>query len=418
MIKFNQEKEASKEIMQAMKSGDESVIQQAWANFHNSIAQQVIEDFREVQESQDATILMQRGYRQLTSKEKSWYNKLINAMSGSDWKQKFTSIIGTDNEEDLMPGTIIEDVYRDLVEEHPLLSKVNFQYTGYITKWILNDHTVQTAVWGEITDAISKEITSAFRVVDVNQNKLSAYAFIELGMLDLGPTFLDGYIRTVLKEALALGLETGIVKGTGLKEPAGLIRDIQESSFTGGTGYKEKTPVAVTSFSPAEYGALVAKMAKTEKGRTRKIAKVYLLCNQEDYLTKIMPATTVMTAQGTYANNLFPFPTEVIISNVLDSGKAVLALLDEYNAFAGGQKNGVIEYSDEFKFLDDVRYFKIKQYATGKAFDNNCSVYLDIANIEPAYITVNAKSDVSGAVTVSGEVTTNTPALESDVPEL
>lgn len=404
MIKFNQEKEASKAIMDAMKSGDENAIQQAWAGFHNSIAQQVIEDFREVQESQDAEILAQRGYRQLTSKETKWYQKLINAMSGNDWKQKFTTIIGTDNEDDLMPETIIEDVYRHLVDEHPLLSKINFQYTGYITKWIVNDHTVQTAVWGEITDAISKEITSAFKVIDVNQNKLSAYAFIENGMLDLGPTFLDGYIRTCLTEALALGLETGIISGTGLKEPAGLTRDIQDSSFTGGTGYREKTAVSVTSFAPAEYGALVAKMAKTEKGRPRKINKVTLICNQNDYLTKIMPATTVLTAQGTYANNLFPFPTEVIISNVLADGKAVLALLDEYSAFAGGRRNGVIEYSDEFKFLDDVRYFKIKQYATGKAFDNTCSVYLDISALTPAYITV--KNLTEGSVTVSGEVTT------------
>ena len=266
---------------------------------------------------------------------------------------------------------------------------MSFQYVGYITKWILNDHTTQRAVWGQITDTITKEITSSFRIVDVNQNKLSAYAFIERGMLDLGPTFLDGYIRTVLKEALYDGLEYGIVMGTGHNEPIGLIRDIHEGvSVNSSTGYPAKTKEKVTSFAPKEYGALVAKMSETEKGKKRKIGTVTLICNQTDYLTKVMPATTVLNANGTYVNDLFPFPTDVVVSNVLNDGDAVLAILPEYNMLAGGNREGVIEYSDEFKFLEDTRYFKIKQYATGRAFDNTSALYLDISKLEPGYITV------------------------------
>lgn len=390
-IQFAREKEASKVLMEAMKSGDETQIQQAWAGFHDSVAQQVISDFKEYQETNDKAILAQRGYRVLTSQETKWYNKLINALSGADWKQKFTSIIGGENEDDLMPTTIIEDVYKNLQEDHALLSRINFQYTGYITKWILHDHTVQTAVWGQITDAIAKEITSAFQVVSVNQNKLSAYAVIELSMLELGPTFLDGYIRAVLKEALAGGLEYGIIKGNGNNEPIGLVRDIHKGVAVS-EGYPEKTASygkhTVTSFAPAEYGKLLANMAKTEKGNTRKFTQVQLIVNQTDYLTKIMPATTVLSMQGTYARDLFPFPTEVIVSNALNDGEAVLCLLDEYSLFAGGQKNGTIEYSDEFKFLDDQRYFKIKQHATGRAFDNTSALLLDISGLEPAYITV------------------------------
>lgn len=390
-IQFAREKEASKALMEAYQSGDEAQLQQAWAGFHDSVAQQVIADFKEYQETNDKAILAQRGYRQLTSKETKWYNKLIDALSGADWKQKFTSIIGGENEEDLMPTTIIEDVYKNLQEDHPLLSRINFQYTGYITKWILHDHTVQTAVWGTITEAIAKEITSAFQVVSVNQNKLSAYAVIELSMLELGPTFLDGYIRAVLKEALAGGLEYGIIKGTGNNEPVGLVRDIHKGvAFS--EGYPEKDAsngkFTVTSFAPAEYGKLLANLAKTEKKNTRKFTQVQLIVNQTDYLTKIMPATTVLSTQGTYARDLFPFPTEVIISNALNDGEAVLCLLDEYSLFAGGQKNGTIEYSDEFKFLDDQRYFKIKQHATGRAFDNTSALLLDISGLEPAYITV------------------------------
>lgn len=389
MKKFAEEKQSINEIVAAMKSGDEAALQTAWANFHESIAAEVKKDFEELQDTHDSAVLAQRGYRQLTSGEKKWYQKVIEALKSPNPKQAFTAIIGSENEEDLMPTTIIEDVYKNLKEEYPLLKAINFQHVGYITKWILNDHSAQSAVWGTITAEIVKEITSSFKTVDINQNKLSAYAIIELGMLDLGPVFLDGYIRTVLAEAIMSGLELAIIGGSGKDEPIGLIKDIHEGvSYSSTTGYPDKTPEKVTDFTPATYGALVAKMATTEAGKKRKFNKVALVCNMTDYLTKVMPATTVLNANGTYVNNLFPFATDVFVSNAIDDGKAVMFLPEEYFLGMGGTKNGVIEYSDEYKFLEDQRVFKIKQYGAGRAFDNTSALYLDISDLEPAYITV------------------------------
>ena len=398
MRKFANEKECVNKIVAAMKSGDEKAQKEAWAALHNSIADQVKADFSEIQESHDAAVLAQRGYRQLTSKEQKWYEKVIDAMRSANPKQAFTAIIGSENEEDLMPTTIIEDVYKNLQEEHPLLKAINFQYVGYITKWILNDHSAQNAVWGQITDEIVKEITSSFKVVDVDQNKLSAYAIVELGMLDLGPTFLDGYVRAVLSEAIMAGLEAAIVSGTGVKEPVGLIRDIHEGvSYSSTTGYPVKAAVAVPDFTPATYGGLVAQLATTESGKKRKFTSVGMIVNQTDYLTKVMPATTVLNANGTYVNNLFPFPTTVYVSNAVEDGKAVLFLEGEYFMGMGGSKNGVIEYSDEYKFLEDQRVFKVKQYGAGRAFDNTSALYLDISGLSPAYITVRNLEEVQTA---------------------
>lgn len=389
MITFANEKKAVEAIVQAMKSGDETAIQQAWEQFHNSIADQITADFEEVKASNDAAILAQRGYRQLTSKETKWYEKVIEALKSDNPKQAFTSILGGDTEDSLMPTTIIEDVFKDLEDEHPILKAINFQYVGYLTKWVLNDHTVQKAVWGQITDEIVKEITSAFKVEDIKQSKLSAFAIIEKGMIDLGPTFLDAYIRRCLAEAIACGLEDAIINGNGVNKPIGLTRNIGKGvSYNTETGYPVKNKEKVTDFTPANYGALVNKLVKTEGGKDRKFGKVWLICNQSDYLTKIMPATTVLNTTGSYVNNLFPFPTEVIISNELATGDAVLCLLDEYFLGVGGEKNGVIEYSDEYKFFEDQRAFKIKQYAAGKATDNTAALYLDIADVNPAYITV------------------------------
>lgn len=385
-MRFSHETE-SKEMLAAMKSGNDEQIVKAWQGICTSIAAQIKADAAEFQDTQDSAALMQRGYRVLTSNEKKFYNKLIEAGKAANPKQAFTTILGTDNEEDLMPTTIVEDVYKNLKDEYPLLKAINFQHTGFNTKWILNDHAVQTAVWGDITEEIVKEITSAFKVVNINQFKLSAYVIIEVGMLDLGATFLDGYIRAVLAEAMMSGLETAIVGGNGLKQPIGLIKNLN-GDVSQTTGYPDKEAIVVKSFSAKEYGSLVAKLAETENGKKRKFGSVNLICNMTDYLTKVMPATTLLNANGHYVNNVFPFATNVIVSNAVDDGKAVMFIDGEYFLGAGGGKNGVIEYSDEYKFLEDQRVFKVKQYATGRAFDNTSALYLDISGLEEAYITV------------------------------
>lgn len=422
-ISFDKEQKAGMAIVQAMKTGDDDKMAKAWADFHASIADQIMDDYAAVQTSNDSKILAQRGFRQLTSKETGFYQALIGALKSPNPQQAFISLIdstsdnpasGTDTS-GIMPETIIEDVYRNLQETHPLLSKVGMQYVGYSTKWVVNDATVTKATWGNITDAIAAEIKGAIKVIDVHQNKLSAYCFIEKGMLDLGPTFLDGYIRAILREALAAGLELAIVDGNGVDQPIGLNRDIHNGvTYNTSSGYPKKTSgqglYTVTSFEPADYGALVSHLAKTEKGNNRNFQSVALVCNLVDYLTKVMPATTVKDANGEYVRDVFPFPTEVIISNACDTGEAIMFLPDEYKLFAGGQRGNVIEYSDDYKFVEDMRYFKVKQYATGRAFDNTSAILLDISNLEPLYMTVKVADGSTITTTVDGKVQTEPSA--------
>ena len=388
MIKFDN-KQHHNDIVEALKAGDEQKLGTALESFAESVRERVLADAAEIRESNDAAVLAQRGYRQLTAKETKWYQKAIAALKSENPKQAFTAIIGSDNEEDLMPTTIIEDVYRNLRENHPILGAINFQYVGYMTKWVLNDHSVQKAVWGPINSEIVKEITSAFKTIDITQSKLSAYAVIENDMLDLGPTFLDGYIRTCLEEALAAGLVHGVIDGTGKNEPIGLTRDIHEGvEVSSSTGYPRKSAETVIDFTPKNYGALVAKMATNEAGKPKSFAEVALVCNLTDYLTKVMPASTVLTPNGTYARDVFPFPTKVYVDNAITTGEAVLFIPNEYTALMGGAKKGVIEVSEEYKFLEDQTAFKIKQHGTGRALDNTSALLLDISGLEPAYITI------------------------------
>lgn len=385
------QKEAINAMQSALMSGDEEAGKQAWQQFLDSVVQTVKEDY-EMFET-DKRVLVQRGYRQLTKKEEEFYQKMIKAGKSADPKQEFTDLLST---ESAMPETIIEDVYRELTEQHPLLSRIKFQNVKYLTRWILNDHSKQSAAWGDINSEIAKEITSSFKTIDVNVCKLSAFAVIPKDMLDLGPIFLDNYIRTILREALYCALEKAVLKGSGKSEPTGLNRDIHKGvDFNSETGYPKKTAIKITSFLPKEYGGVLARLAVTETGRMRTFDRVTLVCNQVDYLTKVMPATTVMNMNGTYSTNLFPFPTDVVRSNELDTGEAILFLPEEYFFGLGGSKDGTIEFTDEYKFLEDQRVFKIKLHGNGRAFDNTVAIVLDISALDQAYITVlNKKEEV------------------------
>lgn len=387
------------EYVTAMNSGDAKQMEEASQKLYTAICESVKQDVLDAREADDtAAVLKERGVRQLTPCEKTFYQKWIESAKSSNPQQAFTDLI----EKDGMPETIIEDVYKNLTHDHPLLSRVNFVSVKYLTQWLLNNHPEDMAQWGEIKDEVVKEITSGFRTVEIRQSMLSAFLVIPKGLLDLGPQFLDSYIRQILTEAIACGLENGIVNGKGAKgEIIGLTRDIHEGvAYSTTDGYPLKKEIEVTNFSPKSYGALVANLLKTEKGKLRAVSSVDLLVNPVDYLTKIMPATTVLTAQGTYSKDLFPFPTNVIPSIAVPENKAVMALLDEYFLGVGMDKNAAITYSDDYKFVQHARTYLAVLYAGGMAADNTVAQYLDLTNLDEAYITVLQKQ-VADAATVT-----------------
>lgn len=366
-------------LQTALQSNNEAEIQQAWNAFSNSIVEEIRNDYLE--SVQDKNILVQRGYRQLTTAEQKYYDALITASKCKNVQQAVTTLADLN---ELMPESIIDQVMKDLVEEHPLLTKVNFQSVKYATKIIMNNHTKQNAVWGDVDAEIEKEITSQFKVLNIAQNKLSAFAVVPMGLIDMGPTFLDGYIRAILKDAIACGLEEAIVNGDGNGKPVGLMKKL-----TGAVDgvHQDKAAQAVTDFDVASMGNLIAQLAKNEKGQNRPVGQLSLICNANDYYTKIAPAVRVQNMSGAYVDN-FAFPMEVVTSEAVPAGKAILADLNNYFIGVGFSKDGVIEFSDEYKFIEDQRTYKIKTYANGRALDENSAIVLDITGLQPASIKI------------------------------
>ncbi len=191
----------------AIKDGNEEGFAKSFTEFADTIQQAVMAEANGLVQSADNTVLAGRGARVLTSEENKYFQSIINAMKGNNPKQALNDLTVA------MPKTTIDLVFEDLIEAHPILSVINFQNTGALTEFIVNNGYAPAAVWGDLTAGIVTEITSSFSKIDLSQNKLSAFLLIANALLDLGPVWLDRYIRAILGDALASGLEAGVVDG-------------------------------------------------------------------------------------------------------------------------------------------------------------------------------------------------------------
>lgn len=388
----NQKKdEIMRKMNGALKDGNEEVFAQVFTEFADHLQQSIIGEARAVVQTTDTNVLIGRGVRQLTSDEKNFYQKTIEAMRSTSPKQALTDLSV------VMPETVIDAVFDDLKAEHELLSVIDFKNTSGIVKILLNTNGNQLATWDKLCTEIVTELTSGFKMVDMTLNKLSAFIPVCKDMLDLGPTWLDRYVRTILAEAIAFGLEKGIIDGTGKDQPIGMNRQVGDDVTVTGGVYPVKDTVAVTSLEPVEYGAILSKLAKVVKGKdeddndievTRQINNVLMIVNPVDYLNKIMPATTIRGTDGLYRSDVLPFPTKVVQSIFVPTGKAIIGLADKYFMGIGTAKSGKIEYSDDYRFLEDERVYLTKLYGHGQALDNNAFIYADISGLNPANIKV------------------------------
>lgn len=361
---------------QAIKDDDAKMFSEAFMELCQKIEENVLEQAREMMNEQDVTILAQRGVRQLTSKEREYYEKVIEAMKSTNPKQALNDV------EVVMPETIINSVFDELSTNHPLLSRLSATTVTGLTRMMMNTNGEQRAAWGKLTAAIIEELTSGFKEVDVTQDKLSAFLPVSKAMLDLGPAWLDNYVRQVLYEALANGLEYGIVNGTGKDEPIGMIRQVGDGVSVTGGEYPEKNAIKMTALDMVQMGNVTAIMAKNAKGQARTVTGLILLVNPVDYFRRVLPATRMLTPDGVYASVL-PVDAEIIQSAAVPEGKAVYGMGSKYFLGVGMARNGKIEYSDEYRFLEDERVYLIKLYANGFALDNNAFMVLDITDLQP-----------------------------------
>ena len=327
----------------------------------------------------DRQVLLNRGVQELTSEERNFWQKFGEAAAATNARQALENLSVA------MPRTIISRVFGDLVTNHPLLSQVNFIDAGYSTEFIYNENAYQEAKWGELCDEDVKELTSGFKMISLQMFSLSAVIPLCKGMLDLGPEWLDNYVRSIMYEAYANGWEAGIVSGTGKNQPIGMDKTVGKDAVVSDGVYSVKEAVAIADFSPTTMGGLMGRVAVSPNGNSREVKRPILVVPYIDYYTKVYPATTLMTADGTFRENVIPFGVKVVPSAALKvSGQARFGDAARYLALAGSPKEGMVTYSDHEKFSQGKRMYLVNGYGTGMPMDNNAFVNVDISGLKPA----------------------------------
>ncbi|MEK5390206.1 phage major capsid protein [Margalitia sp. FSL K6-0131] len=317
-------------------------------------------------EVHDAQILAARGQNVLTSEERKFFNAVVQD--------------GGFKEDTILPVTTQERVFEDLVSEHPLLDAIGLQDLGAVTRFIYSDPTKSYA-WGALFGEIKGQINAAFREEQIGQLKLTAFAAIPKDMLDLGPEWVERYVRTLLVESYSVGLEYGLVNGRGpaQNEPIGLMKNVNKD--TGAV--TDKTSSGTLTFAPSEYGQTVAgelhdvikSLSTDAKDKARKVLnKVVMVVNPIDAIS-VQARNTIQTANGQWVTAL-PYNIQVIESEEIPEKKALFFVKGTYlAAVAGGYKTNKF---DQTLAIEDAMLYTIKQFANGKPKDNKTALVYDL----------------------------------------
>lgn len=382
------------QLTEALQSKNPDDFTEAMANIAMSIQQSVMSDLSAYQVTNDESILAARGVRHLTSQETKFYECAMKAIEIGDVRQAFGDLSPA------YPQSIIDRVLEDIKSEFPLLSVIDVQNTKTLTRVIVNKKGVQYAAWGAIGSKITKELDGAIGYLDLGINKLTAYMLVSKDMLYVGPEWVDAYVRAVLVEAIGAALCKAVIAGTGKDEPIGMMKDVSDDVTVTAGVYPDKTAVAITDLSPTTIGAIAKTIAQGPNGRKRAVPELLMVVNSVDYFEKVFPATTFLTPSGGYVKDVLPYPTKIVQDENVPSGKAIFGLAKKYKLGVGvGATGGKIEFSDEFRYLDDERVYVTRMYGNGRAMDNNAFVLVDISELEAANYTIKV---VKEETTVSG----------------
>lgn len=316
-------------------------------------------------EVHDAQILAARGQNVLTSEERKFFNAVVQE--------------GGFKEDTILPITTQERVFEDLVTEHPLLSVIGLQDLGAITRFIYSDPT-KTYAWGALFGEIKGQVNTAFREEQIGQLKLTAFAAIPKDMLELGPEYVERYVRELLVESYSVGLEYGLVNGRGpsQNEPIGLMKNVAENG-----AITDKKSLGKLTFAPSEFGQVVAgelhdvikALSKDAKDKPRKVLnKVVMLVNPIDAIS-VQARNTIQTSNGQWVTAL-PYNIQVVESEEIPEKKALFFVTGAYlAAIAGGYK---LNKFDQTLAIEDAMLYTIKQFANGKPKDNKTALLYDL----------------------------------------
>jgi len=359
--------DARKNFMVAIASDDENVIaeninkyldsvEKSVQNIAEQAAQQGITDY------QDDKVLTHRGIKILTVEEKKYFNNVIE--NG-----------GFEGLEDLMPETIINEIFDDLRSNHPLLSLIDTRNTHGITRWLKAKDLTELAFWGNLTDKIKEIAKSGFEDINIVSKKLSGFMPVHKPILALSPNWLATYVIEALHEALNVALEKAVVDGDGNECPIGMTRKL--TGMQDGV-YPRKDAIKLYNLTPNTIGNIIMKPiadGKPIRGR------IVFVVHPNDYWSKIFPSQTILNTAGEYKTNVLPINADVVQSEAMKEGEMIVGIPRDYFLAVSGITD-INKYTETLA-IEDMDLFIIKFLGNGKPIRETSFQLFDISELEP-----------------------------------
>ena len=341
-------------------------------------SKKVKEEFQAFKKSvSNDDILARRGMNALTAEERTFYNEVIRSEGFED--------------DLILPETVIDRVFEDLQEEHPLLAKIRFVPTTAKTK-VIRSRKSGVAVWGPLHKDLEGQLDVAFDQEEFTQLALTAFVILSNDTLDLGPAWLDRYVRICLSEAISDAWEVALIEGTGNNEPIGLLKDMRGG--TNGAGeLSDKASKGTLTFADAP--TMVAEFAGVLKGlseytkyigandtegevKQRKVdGKVNLIVNPVNYYD-IVARATVQNVNGAFITNLPFIGAENIIESVHVPADKLIAFVEgQYDATVSRPEK-IHEYKETFAMQRSTLY-AVDMLSNGQPVNNDAAHVYDIA---------------------------------------
>lgn len=350
-------------------------------------------DNREKQNAAYAEMLdaMADDYREMAAVEaaemaENKFNEL-NKHSGNRLASeeiKFFNSLDTDvgyKEEILLPQQTIDRIFEDLVQAHPFLKEIGLTSAGLRLKF-LKSETSGAAVWGKIYGEIKGQLDAAFSEETDIQNKLTAFVVVPNDLIEMGPNWVERYVRTQISEAFAYALVLAFIDGDGNDKPIGLRKDVSEGVTISGGVYPDKTSTGTLTFADAdttirEMTGVMDNLSVKENGKRISIdGKVLFICNPSKAWA-LRAQYTIQNANGVFVTAL-PFNVRVIEAEGVPENEIIAFVKGRYDAYMGGGTR--VKRFDQTLAIEDCTLYTAKAFFYGKARDDkSAQIYtLDI----------------------------------------
>lgn len=360
---YNEKKKEFEQILQE-KPEDREAQNEAYMRMIDAMA----DDFKEIAQEE----AQQKAEQKLDELRNSSAGRLCSE------EIKFFNAIDTEvgyKEEILLPQQTIDRIFEDLVQSHPLLGEIALTNAGLRLKFLKADSS-GTAVWGKIFGEIKGQLDAAFTEETDIQDKLTAFVVVPNDIIEMGPSWVERFVRTQITEAFSYALVLAFVDGDGKDKPIGLRKDVSENVTVTNGVYPDKTISGTLTFASPdktikEMTQVMNALSTKENGKRITVdGKVLLICNPSQAWA-LKAQYTIQNANGAFVTAM-PFGIRVVEAEGVPENEVIAFVKGRYDAHMGGGTR--VKKFDQTLAMEDCTLYTAKAFFYGKARDNKAAL--------------------------------------------